>query len=70
MNGARLTHQFGMGPVTHGLGLFIAAFSYNGVVSICITADRPLVPDVDVLCGCIEASFGELRKAKKARQRK
>ena len=70
MNGARLTHQFGMGPVTHGLGLFIAAFSYNGVVSICITADRPLVPDVDVLCGCIEASFGELRRAKKARKRK
>jgi WS/DGAT/MGAT family acyltransferase len=70
MNGARLTHQFGMGPVTHGLGLFIAAFSYNGVVSICITADRPLVPDVDVLCGCIEASFGELRQAKKARRRK
>jgi WS/DGAT/MGAT family acyltransferase len=70
MNGSRLTHQFGMGPVTHGLGLFIAAFSYNGVVSICITADRPLVPDVDVLCGCIETSFGELRRAKKARKRK
>jgi len=64
MKGARLTHQFGMGPVTHGLGLFIAAISYNGVISFCVTADRQLVPDVDVLCGCIEAAFDELRRAR------
>jgi diacylglycerol O-acyltransferase len=66
MNGARLTHQFGMGPVTHGLGLFIAAHSYNGVVSFCITADRLLVPDVDVLVRCLEESFAELRRSKRA----
>jgi WS/DGAT/MGAT family acyltransferase len=66
MNGARLTHQFGMGPVTHGLGLFIAAHSYNGVVSFCITADRQLVPDVDVLVRCLQESFAELRQSKRA----
>ncbi len=66
MNGARLTHQFGMGPVTHGLGLFIAAHSYNGVVSFCITADRQLVPDVDVLVRCLQQSFAELRRSKRA----
>jgi hypothetical protein len=61
MNGARLTHQFGMGPVTHGLGLFIAATSYDGSISFCVTADRQLVPDVDSVCRCIEASLDELR---------
>jgi len=65
MNGARLTHQFGMGPVTHGLGLFIAAHSYNGIVSFCITADRQLVPDVDVLVRCLEESFSELKKSRR-----
>jgi WS/DGAT/MGAT family acyltransferase len=64
MNGARLTHQFGMGPVTHGLGLFIAAHSYNGVVSFCITADRQLVPDVDFLVRCLRESYAELRRSK------
>ena len=66
MNGARLTHQFGMGPVTHGLGLFIAAHSYNGVVSFCITADRQLVPDVDVLVRCLQQAFAELRRSRRA----
>ena len=69
MNGARLTHQFGMGPVTHGLGLFIAAISYNGVISFCVTADRQLVPDVDVVCRCIEGSLDELRRARPAAKR-
>jgi WS/DGAT/MGAT family acyltransferase len=64
MNGARLTHQFGMGPVTHGLGLFIAATSYAGNISFCVTADRQLVPDVDRVCRCIEASLDELRHAR------
>ena len=63
MNGARLTHQFGMGPVTHGLGLFIAATSYAGNISFCVTADRQLVPDVDCVCRCIEAALEELQHA-------
>ena len=63
MNGARLTHQFGMGPVAQGLGLFIAATSYNGVISFCITADRQLVPDVEFLRRSIEAAFKELQRA-------
>jgi len=64
MNGARLTQQFGMGPVTHGLGLFIAAISYDGSISFCVTADRQLVPDVDTVCRCIEGSLEELRHAR------
>jgi diacylglycerol O-acyltransferase len=64
MNGARLTPQFGMGPVTHGLGLFIAAISYDGVITFCVTADRQLVPDVDLVCRCIAGSLDELQRAR------
>lgn len=67
MNGARLTHQFGMGPVTHGLGLFISAHSYAGTVSFCITADRQLVPDVDALVRCLQESCKELLRPPRAR---
>jgi WS/DGAT/MGAT family acyltransferase len=69
MNGARLTHQFGMGPVTHGLGLFIAAISYDGVITFCVTADRQLVPDVDLVCRCIADSLDELQRARPAAKR-
>jgi diacylglycerol O-acyltransferase / wax synthase len=62
MNGARLTHQFGMGPVSHGLGLFIAATSYDGAISFCVTADRLLVPDVDFFCRCVDESCTELEQ--------
>ncbi len=63
MLGTRLTHQFGMGPLTHGLGLFISANGYDGVLSFCLTADPGLVPDLAFLCRCIEASYRELRRA-------
>jgi WS/DGAT/MGAT family acyltransferase len=63
MKGARLTHQFGMGPVTHGMGLFISANSYDQAMSFCLTADRKLVPDVEVLGACLRNAFDELRQA-------
>jgi WS/DGAT/MGAT family acyltransferase len=67
MNGARLTHQFGMGPVTHGLGLFISAHSYAGAISFCITADRRLLPDADRLVRCLEQSYAELQVPRRAK---
>jgi len=63
MLGSRLTHQFGMGPLAHGLGLFLSANTYDGVVSLCVTADPELVPDPVFLCRCIDRSFQELRRA-------
>ena len=63
MRGARLTHQFGMGPVTHGLGLFISANGYHEHIAICLTADSRLMPDLEVLRACIAQSFGELEAA-------
>jgi WS/DGAT/MGAT family acyltransferase len=64
MKGARLTHQFGMGPVTHGMGLFISANSYDQAMSFCLTADRKLVPDIEVLGVCLRDAFDELRQAR------
>lgn len=63
MNGARLTHQFGMAPLANNMGLFIAALSYNGTISFSITSDRDILPDISFLRECFEASFKELRHA-------
>lgn len=70
MNGARLTHQFGMGPVSHGLGLFISANGYHDTITFCLTADSGLVPDLDVLCRCVEDSLRELQAAARAPRRR
>ena len=63
MNGARLTHQYGMGPVSHGFGLFISANGYHDTITFCLTADSGLVPDLEFLRRCIEQSCRELRTA-------
>jgi diacylglycerol O-acyltransferase / wax synthase len=77
MNGARLTHQFGLGPLANNMGLFIAALSYNGMISFSITSERRIMPDVEFFRECIEDSIEELlaaatkgvRKAAKKRSR-
>lgn len=43
----------------HAVGITI--FTYNGMVSVGINADRNSVPDLDVLAAGIEESLGELR---------
>lgn len=63
MCGARLVAQFGMGPVTHGLGLFISANGYHDTIAICLTADAAQVPDVEFLGRCVERSYDELSRA-------
>lgn len=63
MNGAKLTHQFGLGPLANNMGLFIAALSYNGAISFSVTSERKIMPDVDFFRRCIEEAFQELLKA-------
>lgn len=70
MNGARLTHQFGLGPLANNMGLFIAALSYNGTISFSVTSERKIMPDVDFFRRCIEEAFGELFKAASAKASK
>ena len=78
MNGAMLTHQFGMGPIANNMGLFVAALSYNGRISFSVTCDRTIMPDSEFFAGCLRSAFDELRQAlpesqprqRKTRQRK
>lgn len=66
MNGAKLTHQYGMAPLGNGMGLFIATPSYNGTMSFAITTDRKIMPDIEFFRECIESAFVQLRDAKPA----
>ncbi len=63
MVGAKVTHQFGLAPLAHNMGLFIATPSYNGRVSFSITSERKIMPDVAFFRECIEAAFRELSEA-------
>ncbi len=64
MNGAKLTHQYGLAPLAHGMGLFIAALSYNGTISFSIISDRKIMPDIEFFRECLQRAFNELRDAK------
>ncbi len=64
MNGAKLTHQYGLAPLAHGMGLFIATPSYNGTISFSVISDRKIMPDVEFFRECLQRAFNELRDAK------
>ncbi|WP_417609264.1 WS/DGAT/MGAT family O-acyltransferase [Parasphingorhabdus sp.] len=64
MNGAKLTHQYGLAPLAHGMGLFIATPSYNGTISFSIISDRKMMPDVEFFRECLQRAFNELKDAK------
>jgi len=64
MNGAKLTHQYGLAPLAHGMGLFIATPSYNGTISFSIISDRKMMPDVEFFRECLQRAFDELKDAK------
>jgi WS/DGAT/MGAT family acyltransferase len=70
MNGARLTHQFGLGPLANNMGLFIAALSYNGTISFSVTSERKIMPDIDFFRRCLEEAFRELLHAASAKGEK
>lgn len=61
--GARLVRVLATGPAIDQSGVFHAAFSFDGVVSIGFTACRGMLPDPAFYAECIEASFKDLRKA-------
>lgn len=65
MNGAKITHQYGLAPLANNMGLFIATPSYDGRMSFCITSERRIMPDIDVFRRCIEAAFAELSGAQR-----
>ena len=74
MNGALQVGAYGMAPLVHGMGLFIATPSYNGEITFNVTSTRDIVPDMDFFVDCLEAEVEELKSVvkpkKKAKKKK
>ena len=62
LNGHKVVSIFGLTPVVDGFGLIIAAFSYNGQVSITTTSDAKTMPDADLFSRHIRESANELEE--------
>ncbi len=60
--GSRMVASYGLGPVTHGLGLFQPVLSYNGTITISAVADRDMMPDPAFYSECLQSSFDELKR--------
>jgi WS/DGAT/MGAT family acyltransferase len=58
--GAEMLDVWPIVPLAHNLSVGVAAFSYNGRLTIGLNADAVSCPDVDVLAKGIAASFDEL----------
>jgi WS/DGAT/MGAT family acyltransferase len=61
--GARMVACFGLGLPMSGIGLFHAVLSYDGNITVSVTACREQMPDPGFYAECLEASFRELREA-------
>lgn len=62
LRGHKILSIFGLTPVLDGFGLIIAAFSYNGLVSLTTTSDARTMPDADKFSRYIRESANELEK--------
>ncbi len=58
--GARLLRVTGLGPLIGGMNLFHIVASYNGTISIGVTADRNALPDPAHYADCMQTAFQEL----------
>ena len=66
LTGAKMVSLFGMGPVTHGMGLIHPVFSYSGKISISVTACRDQMPDPGFYAQCLQDSYEDLYAAAEA----
>ena len=69
LKGHKIVGIFGLTPVLDGFGLIIAAFSYNGLVSITTTSDAKTMPDADKFSRDIRESANTLEKIILERQK-
>jgi WS/DGAT/MGAT family acyltransferase len=60
LKGHKIVGIFGLTPVLDGFGLIIAAFSYNGQVTITTTSDAKTMPDADKFSRYIRESANQL----------
>jgi diacylglycerol O-acyltransferase len=61
--GALLLRVTGLGPLIGGMNLFHIVASYNGTVSVGVTADRSALPDPAHYADCMQHAFDELLTA-------
>lgn len=61
--GARLLRVTGLGPLIGGMNVFHVVASYNGTISIGVTADRSALPDPGHYADCMQRSFDEMLSA-------
>ena len=62
LKGHKIVGIFGLTPVLDGFGLIIAAFSYNGQVTITTTSDANTMPDAGKFSRYIRESANELEE--------
>jgi diacylglycerol O-acyltransferase len=61
--GARMTTNFPVSIVTHGLALNVTVQSYNGALDFGMIACRRAMPDVRLFAECMHAAHAELMAA-------
>ena len=61
--GARMMALHGLGPVLDGMGIIHPVFSYDGRISVAVTACRDQLPDPAFYAECLQASFDALKDA-------
>lgn len=62
-SGARMVASYGLDMIYDTVGLAHTAFSYNGNLSISVTACRKIMPDPTFYMECLQKSFSTLQKA-------
>ncbi|MFN8194409.1 MAG: wax ester/triacylglycerol synthase family O-acyltransferase [Nocardioidaceae bacterium] len=67
--GARMIETYPVPPLLPEHGLAIGVTSYDGGVYYGITADRDLLPDIDLLAPCLRESLDELKDTAGSRGR-
>lgn len=60
---ALMVANFGLGLPLDGIGLFHAALSYNGTITVSIVGCREQLPDPGFYADCLNEAFTELREA-------
>jgi len=61
--GRQLLGWYPLGPLSSGIGLFVAILSYNQKLTFGTTVDPKLVPDVWFVVDCLRDSYAELSAA-------
>ena len=69
MNGALQVGAYGLAPLVHGMGLFIATPSYNGEITFNVTSTREILPDMEFFVECIAAAVEELKSATRPKKK-